>query len=157
MDQDPKNHGLFIFKTEKEIVKLFIESDRPKIKKALDIFSHAEKEINKNYLLPHEITKVNYIFKPLIKIGKSFVLINRSWCAPAFYESIAQKLRELLGADYINDKIGINLELFLRQELCRKNVDIRYGKYKSNQMEGQCDLIAVNSKAIVFMELKKES
>jgi hypothetical protein len=156
IDRAPKNHGLYIFSTN-EIVNLFTEIDRPQIKRALDIFSHGEKEINQGYLLPHEITKVNYIFKPLIKTGKNFVLINRSWCAPAFYEAIAAKLRDILGANHVNNKIGTSTELFLRQELHRKNVEVRSGKYKSNQIEGECDLIVETSKAIVFIELKKKA
>ncbi|MEM8721495.1 MAG: hypothetical protein AAGE84_19745 [Cyanobacteria bacterium P01_G01_bin.39] len=82
--------------------------------------SHESNLVNQNFYIPDELINIefnNYFqHKPLIKsnTGK-YLLVSSVYCAPAFYEAIAAKVRDLKFQDEkgnikIGDRLGYQLE-----------------------------------------------
>ena len=136
------------------------------LRKILDILSH-EKSANQNFKLPNDILSVNFQFKPLLKTSNDeYVMLNPSWCSPAFYpaiisflkqnEDIAAYVKEQFKIDSIDGKIGHQIEEFIKEEFQKKGISCKFGKYKINGIEGECDLVVETKDTIVFIEVKKQ-
>ena len=95
------------------------------------------------------------MFKPLIKNDNKYIFLNPSWSSPAFYEAIMSKLRK--NYDNFDDRIGIEFENYVKQELNAKNISYSFGKYIIGRKKPECDLIIETENTIVFVEIKKKA
>ena len=67
---------------------------RNKIENILNVMSHIQ-SANKEYFEPSDYLKIDFNFKPFIKTGKlKYLVMDKSWCSPSYFESIAGKIRE---------------------------------------------------------------
>lgn len=139
-----------------EITDLNYKGDIKVLNKVLDVLSYDADIVNKDFILPKD--KPNLIFKPLIKTNHKYVLLNRSWCSPMFYEALANELRTKKPWKHLEDDIiGPSLEEFIKSEFNNHNIKCRSGHYKIGKIEGQCDVIIESKDTIVFIEVKKKS
>lgn len=124
----------------------------------LNFLSNKEK-INKDYQLPSDYEKIDFWKTPLIKMGKTkFLLMNKTWSAPNYYEALALPIREVvknIGRDF-DEEMGIQLEVFLQDVLKHNNIKFYNGDYKVDRVQGECDLLIESEKAIVLVEFKKK-
>jgi hypothetical protein len=110
---------------------------------------------NPDFLDPSEACEVNFWFRPLLKQDDAFVLVNASWCAPAFYEAIAGALRDAFGD--IGSQIGLGAERFVRRELGSHGLNVSSGKYTCAGQDGECDAVIETDNEIVLLELKAKA
>ena len=144
-----------IFNTQ-QIYNSIPELDRKLIDKVLDVYSHKAASVNPNFQTPEDISKVpydNYFYhKPFIKLDKGkYLLVNSSICAPAFYEAITAEIRNKVDSN-INDKLGIKIEDFIKNELDNKNIKFKHGDYKST--DDEIDIVVETSDSLIFFEIK---
>jgi hypothetical protein len=127
----------------------------PILAAVLKSLSHRAGVPNRNYLLPREQTKVDFWFKPLIEFPDGrYLLMNRSWCAPAFYEAIAAALRK---EDPVTDsRIGTAFEQLVRGELTAAGITVKSGTYIAGGVDGECDAVVETANCVILIELKKK-
>ena len=126
------------------------------VSKLLSKFSHRIGIPNHEYLLPYEQTRVDFGFRPLIETSPGkYVLVNRSWCAPAFYEAVAGALRddEVVNVD---GNIGTALEQYARNELITHGVSVKSGTYRVGGQNGECDAVIETANVVIFIEVKRK-
>lgn len=111
---------------------------------------------NADFLLPTQWLKVDFWLRPLLKRDASYILLNPSWCAPAFYEAFAGAIRNCEYPSDVQSEIGKATERLIHRELEGFTI-IRSGTYKMSGQEGECDAFIETEKAIVFLELKAKS
>lgn len=132
--------------------------DKDKIQTILDLLSH-QSNVNEKYNLPSDYTSIDFWKKPLMKLGATkFLLMNKSWCAPNYFEAIATALRanfKSLGKD-LDNELGGQLEIFLQNKLTAKTIAFRTGDYDVDGLHGECDLLIESDKAIILIEFKKK-
>ncbi|HLP90048.1 MAG TPA: hypothetical protein VK184_15840 [Nostocaceae cyanobacterium] len=143
--------------------KEWLSSNLPEIpqetlSKILDILAH-DKSANKKFSFPTDISCVDFQFKPLIKLdNKQYILLNPSWCLPAFYESVLSYLRQNFDSKIDeNNQFGHQVEEFVKNELASKGVVFKSGKYKMDGTEGECDVVIETENTIIFIEIKKKA
>lgn len=112
---------------------------------------------NIQFLAPHESGKVDYWFRPLLKRGDAYVLVNPSWCAPAFYEAIANTLRKCGYPGDVGSAIGKATERLVRRELKQHGIVVRSGSYNMDGQEGECDAVVETEADIILIELKAKA
>ncbi|WP_016951754.1 hypothetical protein [Anabaena sp. PCC 7108] len=136
------------------------------LRNILDILSH-EKSANHNLKFPNDISSVDFQFKPLLKTSNDeYVMLNPSWCSPAFYQAIISFLKQ---NEYIisyikqqfdnkslDQKVGHQIEEFIKEEFQKKGISCKFGKYKINGIQGECDLVVETKDTIIFIEVKKK-
>lgn len=123
----------------------------------LSVFSHPAGTVNAAFQLPHEQEAVTFSQRPLIALdGGTYVLLNRSWCAPAFYEALAIHARATLG-EGVETQIGLAFERLVRTLLGELNVPVVSGKYKVDKQDGECDAVVDTPDTWIFIETKKKA
>lgn len=133
----------------KEIKSVFPLLEIRHIKNLLDILSHRGK-VNNKFIYPTSLSDLEK--KPLIqKKHGEYILLDRTLCAISFYDAICDKLREIIGRSF-DEKLGIQLEGFIKSFLLEKGVVVKSGFYDDEE----CDLILETNSKIVFMEVKKK-
>ena len=125
------------------------------VRAILDACAHEPTTINAEYLLPHEQAKISFGCKPLIRLGGDFLIADPSWCAPAFYEAIADRARAVLPGN-VDTRIGLAAEQFVRDELRAHGVPVLTGKYRVDGKDGECDAVIEAADAIIIIEMKKK-
>jgi hypothetical protein len=134
--------------------KLRQQIDKKSILEILEFLSHSQ-AVNKTYILPSDYSSIDFFQKPLIKLGDTkFLLMDKSWCSPNFFEAIASRLRKSI--PHLDSQIGNQLEVFLRSKLADKGITFSSGTYKVDEIDGECDLLIESERAIVLIELKKK-
>jgi hypothetical protein len=124
------------------------------VKRVLDACAHVPGALNDGYLLPWEHGKITHWRKPLVKHNYDYVLMDPSWCAPAFYEVLVAELRDLgLRVDHA---VGPALERVVRAELRDRGVKSVGGAYKINGVSGECDVVVETAQTIILIEIKKK-
>lgn len=137
-----------IFKNLKNI-------DKQSIKKVLDINSH-NTQSNTKYLIPSDITKVDFQFNSLIKLGETkYLLMDKSWCAPSIFESLATAFRVVKTKNF-DSNIGYALEKLIYNYLENNNITYSYGNYTVDSIDGECDLLIETTETIILIEFKKK-
>ena len=122
----------------------------------LSAFSHQAGDVNCEYKLPYEQAEVNFWFKPLIEQSQgTYVLMDRSWCAPAFYEATARAVRDRV--PNTDSFIGLAFEKLVKDELAAHGVHVVSGEYSLGNQNGQCDAVIETSDRIIFIEMKKKA
>jgi hypothetical protein len=127
------------------------------LRKILDILSH-EKSANQNFKLPNDIPSVIFQFKPLLKTSNNeYVMLNPSWCSPAFYEAIVSHIEEHY-EKRIHDILGEKIEEFIRQEFSKKGILYSHSNYqKGKNIGGEFDIVVETSDTIILIEVKKKA
>lgn len=147
-------HGPVLIYLSK-ISKILKNIDKDSINNILNILSHKDLP-NNNYLLPSDIVNVDFQFNPLIKLGDTkYLLMDKSWCAPAFFESIATAFRLAKVKDF-ESKLGYELEKLIYKNLILRNIKFTCGDYTVDSIDGECDLLIETSEAIILVEFKKK-
>lgn len=157
------NEVLEIAKETKGVIFIYISALKKNlknievqvIKKVLDLNSHLT-QANSKYLFPSDFEEVDFQSKSLIKMSETkYLLMDKSWCSPALYESLATPLRSVI--DKFDSRImGPSLEKLVYKWLLERNITSSYGKYKVDSIEGDCDLLIETEKAIILIEVKKK-
>ena len=137
------------------IKKKLKDIDEKLIKRVLDINSH-NAQANIEYLLPSDITKVDFQFKSLIKLSETkYVLMDKSWCAPSLFESLATVFRAANVKNF-DSNIGYALEKLIYKWLNDHNITYSHGAYTVDSIDGECDLLIEAKDAIILIEFKKK-
>lgn len=128
---------------------------KSELRAILEAIAHPEKGANKEFRSPLDTTKVDFWKKPLMKrANNQYLLLDVSWCSPAFYEALATAVRELDGK--ADDKIGTAAERFLSEQFKRHGISTSNGKYEVNGKDGECDVVVETPGHVVFIEMKKK-
>ncbi|MFV8323544.1 hypothetical protein [Flavobacterium sp. LS2R12] len=138
----------------KTLSKRLYRLKKNKIEQILDIFSHTQ-SINTNYHEPSDYLKIDFNFKPLIKTGKlKYLVMDKSWCAPSYYEAIASKIRET--NKRLDQQLGHPIEDFLHRKFKQKGIVALTGDYTYLGQAGECDFLIESDKSIILIEAKKK-
>lgn len=127
-----------------------------------DVLSHGASGPNQFFSKPTDapttedrILGITFGERPLIKLRRSYVMIDRSICAPAFLEALLAAFRR--EREKLDDEVGLALESFVENELIAHGVPTNAGNYDHNNNHGECDLVAETPKTLIFFELKKKA
>ena len=93
--------------------------------------------------------------KPFIKDATGYLQMDPSVSAPAFYEVLANALRDL-ATFYVDHEIGFAIERLVRAELAAHNVPSITGKYELDGVQYECDLLVETPEQILLFETKKK-
>lgn len=140
------------------LTKVLKHIDKNTIQNILDFISHLS-AVNENCILPSDYSSIDFGQKPLMKLGATkFLLVNKSWCAPNYFESLATPLREyfkLLKRD-LDNELGGQLETYLQNKLTANGIAFVTGDYDVDGIHGECDLLIESEKCIILIEFKKK-
>lgn len=123
------------------------------VKLILDALTHLSPKPNNDFIIPHDIKKADAQFKPLVRSGETYFLIDTSWSGIGFYEAIAMALRSFMEKE-VQENIGPAAESFLKSELTRKGVTYKSGEYSNKK--GECDIVIETTETIIFIEVKNK-
>lgn len=140
------------------LCKTLKQIDKNKMQTILDLLSH-QSNTNENYNLPSDYNSIDFWEKPLIKLGKTkFLLMNKSWCAPNYFEAIATPLRANFKSRKkdLDKELGGQLEIYLQNKMKTKGISFKTGDYDVDGLHGECDLLIESKKAIILIEFKKK-
>jgi hypothetical protein len=141
-----------------KLCKVLKQIDKNTIQVILDSLSH-KSNVNEKYILPSDYSSIDFWRKPLIKLGTTkFLLMNRYWCAPSYFEVIATPLREnfKLHKKDLDSELGRQLEIYLQEKLTAKGIAFETGNYDVDGVHGECDILIESKKAIILIEFKKK-
>ena len=142
--------------TRDQIANALPATVRGDIDQILAAFTH-DAGANSDFLLPEEATKETFSSRPLIRHRDgAFVLLDGSWCAPAFYEALASVVRDEFGPG-IDKEIGLAIERFLKREFEGRHIDVTRGTYVSKGEAGECDGVFETESHVIFYEAKKKA
>ncbi len=137
-----------------ELDKKLYRIKRNKIESILDIMSHIQ-SANTEYDEPSDYLKIDFNFKPFIKTGKlKYLVMDKSWCSPSYFESIAAKIRE--SNKNLDQKLGHPMEDFLHNKFKENGIVALTGEYNYMGQDGECDFLIETDKAIILIEAKKK-
>lgn len=141
---------------QSSVQKLNKTIQEEKIHTVLLSMSHIKK-VNENFKFLTDYTECDFGFKPLIKVTDTkYLLADRSWCAGAFYEVMADLARRF-DKKKGEGNIGIAIEKFTNAILKEKGIRLYSGNYAGiNKGQGECDVLIESQKAIMLMEIKKK-
>ncbi|MBP1625945.1 MAG: hypothetical protein H6Q00_420 [Holophagaceae bacterium] len=127
----------------------------PELRALLKAMSHSKQGVNRGYRSAMDVSKADFSLKPLMKRADNrYLLLDLSWCSPAFYEVFASAARAFdKNAD---SKIGTEAESFLAAEFNRHGISIAKGNYKVPGKEGECDVVVEMPRFTLFIEMKKK-
>ena len=153
--------------TKEQVKDQLPDLDTTVIEKILDIYCHPHNQANSEYKIPTDFRDKKYTFflKPLLKLDRDeYVLMDRSWCSPAFYEALMYTLNEIKIPANIHRQMGDYLESFVKEQLQSLKIKYSYGhylvdssKYQTAKKHGECDIIIESDDTIIFIEIKKKS
>jgi hypothetical protein len=153
--------------TKEQLKEQLPDLDTTVIEKILDIYCHFHNQANSEYKIPTDFRDKKYTFfsKPLLKLDRGeYVLMDRSWCSPAFYEALVDTLKNIKIPPQIHDKMGYYLERFVKEQLQTLKIKYSYGdysvdsrKYQTPKQQGECDIIIESDDTIIFIEIKKKA
>jgi hypothetical protein len=137
------------------IKKKLREFNEQLIQRVLDINSH-KVQANLKYLLPSDITKVDFQFNSLIKLSDTkYILMDKSWCAPSIFESLATVFRAAKVKNF-DSNIGYALEKLIYKWLNNHNITYSHGSYSVDSIDGECDLLIEAKDSVILIEFKKK-
>lgn len=125
----------------------------------LQKLAHELGSFNKDYVLLTDYDKLDFGFKPLIRLSSTdFLLCDKSWCAIGFYEVFATLARELdMFKDECNNKIGVAIETFIYNKLSERGITFSKGDYAEPiTPKGEADAIIEANEDITLIEIKKK-
>ena len=94
---------------------------------------------------------------PLIQDGANyFVMLDRAMCAPAFIEAVVFAMKPVFKGNR-RHLFGKGVEHLLQTRFAARGMQIRAGKYKSHNVERDCDLVIETDQTIFFIEAKSKA
>lgn len=127
-----------------------------------EVLCHASPGPNRNFSRPTDAPTatdptlgMTFPFRPLLKVGSHYCLIDQSVCAPAFIEALLASLR--LEHKGLDDAVGHSLERFVESELRARGIPPLSGDYDHDEEHGECDLVVETPEWLIFFELKKKA
>lgn len=128
-----------------------------------DVFSHPAGGPNKCFSHPTDAPTpldrskgADFYLKPLIRRpGNRYLMLDRSACGWGFIEALLTALRPC--DSQFEKNVGFAIEDFLEAEFVSHGVPVVRGEYQLTGASGECDLVAITPKTLIFMELKKKS
>ena len=142
-----------------KLCKVLKQINKNTIQVILDLLSHQSSNVNEKYILPSDYSSIDFWKKPLIKLGATkFLLMNKSWCAPSYFEAIASPLRENFKSHKkdLDSELGHQLEIFIQEKLSANGITFKTGDYNVDGVYGECDILIESRKAIILIEFKKK-
>lgn len=134
--------------TRNELYTHFPKMDSKSIDEMLVLMSHKRKTINKSYTLPTDVS--DFSKKPLIQMkDDEFVIVNPSFCAFSFYETISNSIRNVYSG--FNSEVGYELEKYIMRMMTSKGIDCKTGFYSN---DNECDIVIETEDKVVFIEVK---
>jgi len=127
-----------------------------------DVLSHPTSGANRNFSNPADAPAAgspqaghDFFLRPLLRSsGRRFILLDCSVCAPACIEALLTALRP--ETKNLDDKVGLAVEKFLKEELASHGIAIGGGDYDSDGEHGECDLVIETPETVIFAEIKKK-
>lgn len=143
--------GCLIFSAKK--IASILSLPYEQVRRFITAFSHNILEINKEFDTPTAFDKVDFMFKPFIKLTEDeFVLVNKFLCAANIYEAFLLNLRNNRQI-CIDDKTGGYIEKFIYKKLHKKKISFHEGEFS----DGEADLIIRDRRRIFCCEFKKKA
>lgn len=78
-----------------------------------------------------------------------FVIVNPSFCAFSFYETISNSIRNVYSG--FNSEVGYELEKYIMRMMTSKGIDCKTGFYSN---DNECDIVIETEDKVVFIEVK---
>ena len=122
----------------------------------LEDLAHEPANVNSGYRVGHRHTDITFHTKPLIRDGDQFLVLDSCWCAPAFFEVLADQARSH-GLSNVDEQIGDAFESLVRKLLTERSISHAHGKYRVGAIQGQCDAVVETNTSIIFIEVKKKA
>lgn len=145
------NEPLIIYQS---VIYKALRIDKKEILAILHFLSHAG-QVNSTYNMPGDYLAIDFYLKPLLRLGNTkFLLPEKSWCAPNYFEALASGLRN--HDPNMDSKAGYELENYLIRKLNEKNITVYNGEYRVDGQDGECDLLIECEKFIILIEVKKK-
>jgi hypothetical protein len=130
-----------------------------------DVLSHPSDGANQKFSRPTDAPDMtpgegedmgaDFAQRPLLRYtDKSFMLMDRSACAPAFIESVFAQMRNR-NKNFDRD-VGTKIELFVRDTLLQHNIHSCGGVYQIGTEKGECDVVIETDEVIILIEVKKK-
>jgi hypothetical protein len=131
-----------------------------KIERIKKLFVNQAKCANQDLSFPPNMEVIDSGFHPvLIDHQEKLFLPPKSFCSLAFIEAVMSFCRSV-DSDF-DAGMGSRIELFLRKEFDKHNIQTHSGKYSfgtgKNQVKGECDLVVATADTIIFIESKKKA
>jgi Holliday junction resolvase-like predicted endonuclease len=131
-----------------------------------EVLSHPPAGANRNFARPTDAPVPenpdlkeaghDFFLRPLLRgSGRRFILLDRSVCAPACLEALLTPLR--LETKGLDDKVGLAVERFLKEEFASHGVPTGGGDYDCGNEHGECDLVIEAPETVIFSEVKKKT
>jgi hypothetical protein len=130
--------------------------DDKRTKAVLLQLSHDATGPNTEFLIGNDQINVDLWFRPLIvESPDHYLIMDRSWCAPAFYETLANAARKI-DTKKADSNIGKAFEELVRKKLRIHKVQFSCGDYDTPEGHAECDLVVETKDHIIFIEMKKK-
>lgn len=101
-----------------------------------------------------DLSSAAVMYRPLLRFGNEYLLLDRLIAGPAFYEAIASAYRAVVGRSF-EEIVGFEgLEFAVRQLLQSHGITPYAGGYGVEDLE--CDAVVESPTAIIFVEAKKK-
>ncbi len=120
----------------------------------LEVCSHTDVKVNSSYRFPWDQVEATLWEKPFIRDGADHLIMDPSWCFPAFFDVLASQV-EALQKYQVSALIGPALERVVHAELRGRGVSFATGKYNVGGTQGECDVVVETADTIIFIEIKK--
>jgi hypothetical protein len=128
--------------------------DLSAVTSVLQAYSHAQRT-NVAFISPLDTQSQDDWKRPLWPCITGFAVLDARASGPAFVEATADLLRPKDGQT--DQRIGESFEQLVHEELSKRGIVTRKGKYKASTGSGECDAIVECDDAVIFLELKNKS
>ncbi len=126
-----------------------------KLEKILGTFVH-EAPVNQGYELPADVERLTFQKRPLLRLpGGAYLIMDISWCAPAFIEAVTAAV-ESVGFKDFYQKLGDAAETFVKEMLKAHNALSCAGHYDQNGEQSDCDSVVETETHVFLGEAKKK-
>ncbi|NJO55906.1 MAG: hypothetical protein HC834_05590 [Rhodospirillales bacterium] len=112
---------------------------------------------NREYRYPSNYPDL--LERPLLdRKNEELMIPDVHWCGPAFYEAMAQSLRDS-HVEHVDTRIGPGVEHMIHQALRRRGIRFASGEYQNSYLARtlECDCVIETEQMILIVEIKKRS
>lgn len=128
-----------------------------------DVLAHPIEGPNQRFSQPTDaptsedkLNGADFYLKPLVRRPDDrYLIVDRSVCGWGYVEALLTALRP--HHERFDEKVGLAVEGFLKEELHSCGVPTVSGDYDLNGEHGECDIVAETPQTLIFMELKKKT
>lgn len=131
-----------------------------------EVFTHGPLGANSRFSRPLDMSNAelppeqrmgaDFSQRPLLSNGvDSYLMLEHAICAPAFIEAVLSQLRT--NTSNLDEKVGHGVEVYVINLLKQHNIEAKFGNYKIDGAEGECDIVIETKTHVIFIETKKKS